>query len=411
MRLPLALLALLLLAPPGFAQSISGYAETRGIAFLERSPEGDSSVAAWGTLYLKSETKLGSAQLTGSLRLEDASSSEVGPVVFDPADRRARRPPLSVRELWTRLPLAPSLDLQLGRFELGWGKTDGYSPADAFLPRDLSDPFSDEKLPLWAGRLAGQRDALRGELVVCPVTTPWRIPELGSRSAPLESSSPFGRVRYRDEETTPPTPGFGALRGLATIGDWDVGAWGRYGVRPAPLLRFRTGDATGTPSGIRVPVERRYAREAALGVEASRVLGPWVLRGEAAALFSNEPDLGDAQIGTVSLERAFGDGTLLVTLAGNFAGTPSDARLLFDRGILPALITAWNRSERWGSWKLVWTAGLRRGDGLVKAEAGYDLTEVWKVTVGADVPYGNEEGPLGSLRAARRARLAVRRAW
>ena len=33
------------------------------------------------------------------------------------------------------------------RFFLGWGKTDGYSPADAFLPRDLSDPFSDERLP------------------------------------------------------------------------------------------------------------------------------------------------------------------------------------------------------------------------------------------------------------------------
>jgi hypothetical protein len=34
---------------------------------------------------------------------------------------------------------------------------------------------------------------------------------------------------------------------------------------------------------------------------------------------------------------------------------PVNPALLFDRAILPALISAWNRTEEWGEWKLVWT--------------------------------------------------------
>ena len=129
------------------------------------------------------------------------------------------------------------------------------------------------------------------------------------------------------------------------------------GVRPAPLLIFRTDLAVPVPSGLTVPIERRYAREQGVGVEVSRVTGSWVLRGEAAALFSEDPDLGNALIGTLSAERGFGDGTLLVTLAGNAKDTPVDPALLFDRALLPALIVAWNRTEEWGSWKVVWTEG------------------------------------------------------
>ncbi|MBI5443881.1 MAG: hypothetical protein HY900_22065 [Deltaproteobacteria bacterium] len=411
MRLrPLALLLLLLpVAAP--AEELSGYTEAKGFAFARRGPEGEARLLGWTTLFVKAERRLGGARLAAALRAEDTSGGEVGSFAFDPADRHAKRPPLSARELWARVALAPSLDLQLGRFELGWGKTDGYSPADAFLPRDLSDPFADEKLPLWAARLTGQRGSLRLESVLCPVTTPWRLPRLGGRNAPLPRDSPVGPVTFRDEENAPPTAGFGALRALATFGEWDVGAWARYGVRPAPLLQFATQRAAVTPSGVLVPVERRYAREGAAGVEASRVLGPWVVRGEAAALVSDDGDLGNALIGTLGAERGFGDATLLLTLAGNARKTPGEAGFLFDRGILPAFIAAWNRAESWGSWKVVWTAALRHGDGLVKAEVGYELTELWKVTAGADVPYGSEEGPLGSLHAARRVRLAVRRAW
>ena len=404
-------LLLLLVPVPTLAQGLSGYAEAKGFAFAEREIDSDPWVLGWSTLFAKGERKVGDTQWTASARAEEISSSERGPLVFDPADREARRSPLSVRELWVRLPLASSVDLQLGRFELGWGKTDGYSPADAFLPRDLSDPFADEKLPLWATRLSGQKGPLRVEAVACLITTPWRLPVLGGRYAPLETSSPYGRIEYEDAENAPPRAGFGALRLLATFGDWDVGGWGRFGVRPAPLLRFRTDLAFPVPSGLTVPVERRYAREQGVGVEVSRVAGSWVLRGEAAALFSKDPDLGDALIGTLSAERGFGDGMLLVTLAGNAIVPPVDPALLFDRALLPALIVAWNRTEEWGNWKMVWTEGLKYGDGLIKAEVGYNATDRWTMTLGGELPFGSGKGSLGALHAARRAHLALRRSW
>jgi hypothetical protein len=182
-------------------------------------------------------------------------------------------------------------------------------------------------------------------------------------------------------------------------------------VRSAPILDFRIDRATATPSGFSVPVERRYAREEAVGIELSRVIGSWIVRGEGAALFSRDPDLGNALIGALSAEKGFGDGTLLVTLAGNAVHPPVNAQLLFDRAILPSLIAAWNRTEDWGAWKVVWTCGLERGDGLLKGEIGYNLTDLWKLSLGADLPYGSDRGAFGALSAARRVQVALRRSW
>ncbi len=407
----LACVLLLLARAPASAQGFSGYVEAKGFAFPERASDRDPWVLGWATFLAKEERKVGDVQLTGSARAEEISSAERGPLVFDPADRKVRRSPLSVRELWVRVPVASAVDAQLGRFELGWGKTDGYSPADAFLPRDLSDPFADEKLPLWAARLTAQHGPVRVEAVGNPVTTPWRLPVLGGRNAPLQREFPVGGVAFEEVENAPPRDGFAALRLLASVGDFDLGAWGRFGVRPAPLLVFRADLAFAGPSGPTVPVERRYARERAAGIEASRVAGAWVLRGEAAGLFSDDPGLGDALIGTLSAERGFGDGTLLVTLAANAKATPVDPALLFDRALLPALIAAWNRAEAWGSWKIVWTQGLRHGDGLLKAEAAYNATDYWTIALGGESPYGSDAGALGALHAARRVHLAVRRSW
>jgi hypothetical protein len=401
---------MLILPPPVLAQGVSGYVEAKGFAFAQHSGSQDPWAIGWGTLFTKWEQGIDSSQITASLRAEWLSSGGGG-LLLDPADRHLRRPPVAVPDLWVRLPLSAGIDLQLGRYQLGWGKTDGYSPADAFLPRDLTDPFSDEKLPLWAVRLNGEDGALRYEGVISPVTTPWRLPQLGSRNAPIRVAGVPEGTKYQEEDNSPPVAGFAALRLLATFGAWDLGGWVRGGVRPAPLLALRFDQAALTSSGLVVPIERRYAREEGVGVELSRITGSWVLRGEAAALFSRDPDLGDAIIGSLSAERSFGDGTLLFTLAGNAKKTPVDTVLLFDRAILPAFIAAWNRTEEWGGWKLVWSAGLKHGDGLIKGEIGYNLTDLWKMTVGAEVPYGTAEGPFGSLRATRRAHIAILRSW
>jgi hypothetical protein len=360
---------------------------------------------------LKAEGKAGSVQWLASVRAEAISSGERGPLVLDLADREPRRSPLSLRELWIRIPVFSSVDLEAGRFELGWGKTDGYSPADAFLPRDHSDIYADEKLPVWGLRARGQTGPLRFDALYSPVLTPFRLPVLEGRNAPLKSPIPGVDFYLIDGAIDIPRSGFGALRLLFNQGEWDLGLWGRFGTRPAPLLTIRTDMPQIRPDGVALPADRSFAREEAAGIEISRVLGGFVVRAEFSALFSSEPALGDALIWTLGGEKSFGDGSLMVTLAVNSKGTPVDPILLFDRSILPALVSIWTRSEDWGNWRAVWMQGLRHGDGILKGEITYNLDDVWSATGGADFPYGSSEGPFGSRPDTKRLRASVRRSW
>lgn len=393
------------------SQTWSGFVETRGFAYAERASERDPWVVGWATAQGTVEQRVSaSLRLSATVRTEVMSTGDRD-LFLDLFDRDVRRAPVSLREAWLSWSVAPTVDVEAGRFLLGWGKTDGYSPADAFLPRDLTDPFADEKLPLWGLRTRGQAGALRFDGVFVPLGTPWRVPVSSPRFAPVDSTVAGLPVVLVDGENDLPRTGWGALRLLATFGDWDVGAWGRTGIRPAPLLTARSDLAFLDGDALALPADRRYAREEAVGVELSRVSGAWVLRAEGAALSSDDAGLGDALVWTVGAERAFGDGTLLLTLAANARATPVDPLLLFDRAILPAFLAIWQRTERWGSWRAVWTQGLRHGDGLVKAEVSWSATDALALTLGADVPYGSSHGPFGSRPEMRRARTAIRWGW
>ena len=393
------------------AQTWSGFAEAKGYAYAERKVESSPWVVGLGTLYGKVEGKLGErVRFAVSLRAEAWSSGD-RTLPFDLADRDARRSTLSTREAFLSWSVAPTVDLEAGRFFLGWGKTDGYSPADAFLPRDLTDPFADEKLPVWGVRARGQAGTLRFDGVLVPLGTPWRVPVSSPRFAPVSQTVAGLPVVLVDGAIDLPRAGWGALRLLATWGDWDVGAWGRTGVRPAPLLTPRPDRAYLDGGAVALPAYRRFAREDAAGVELSRLAGAWVLRAEGSLLSSKDPDLGHALIWTVGAERAFGDGTLLVTFAANARGTPVDPVLLFDRAILPALLAIWQRTERWGSWRAVVTQGLRHGDGLAKAEVSWNATDALAFTLGVDVPWGSRYGPFGSRPDLKRARAGARFSW
>lgn len=404
----LILLVSVLAAWPASAQGWSGFVEAKGWGFADRALPREPWVVGIATAQATFE-----ARLSETLRLSATARGELWStgdrdLFLDLADRDLRRAPLSLREAWLSWSVAPTVDLEAGRFLLGWGKTDGYSPADAFLPRDLTDPYADEKLPLWGVRARGQAGTLRFDGVFVPLGTPWRVPVSSPRFAPVQETGLGYPVVLVDGEVDLPRTGWGALRLLATLGDWDVGAWGRTGVRPAPLLAPRPDLAYLDGEAIALPADRRFAREDAAGVELSRVTGSWVLRAEAAVLSSDDASLGDALVWTVGAERAFGDGTLLVTLAANARGTPVDPILLFDRAILPALVAIWQRTERWGSWRLVWTQGLAHGDGLAKAEVSWSATDALALSLGFDVPYGSRFGPFGARPDLKRARAGAR---
>ena len=60
---------------------------------------------------------------------------------------------------------------------------------------------------------------------------------------------------------------------------------------------------------------------------------------------------------------------------------------------------------------MVFTQGLRHGDGLAKAEVAWNATDALALTLGADVPYGSRSGPLGGRPDLRRLRAGARWAF
>ena len=195
-------------AGPSRVGSGRGYAETVVHVFASKTRDDEHRGSLWSTILLEEKVRHGGVVLAGSIRFENVSSGETGPLELDWADREFRRAPFSVRELYLRLTVASGIDLEVGRFAIGWGRTDGYSPGDAFLPRDLSDPFADERLPLVGARLRGERRRVRFELLGTATTTPWRLPLLDGRYAPVAVSG----VVLTDGVGKPPSSGFGAAR-------------------------------------------------------------------------------------------------------------------------------------------------------------------------------------------------------
>lgn len=386
--------------------SFTGHAEEKAYIFSRSPGPYDHAAEARTSLYLKTEGAGESVTYAAALGFTsiDPGGRKTG---FDMADRGLAVPVVSIKELYANFRLSDEADLTLGRFLLGWGKTDGYSPADSFLPRDLTDPVEDVKLPLWGLRFYGEREGVRLDFVATAVTTPWRLPRLGSRYAPLG----FEGVHITETDDAPPETGFMALRLLWTAGDWDFGVWGRGGTRPAPLITFRPDPDSPDPFLPDIIADRRYARESGAGIEVSRIVGPVLLRGELARLHSNDEELGSALIWALGAEINAGDTSIITTLADNAEDTPVPPQLLFDRALLPVLITALTRMETWGHAKLTWTAGLGHGDGLLKAEIGYLIDDYWKITLAGQTIYGSKRGPLGALYAAERVDLSLMRSF
>jgi hypothetical protein len=314
---------------------------------------------------------------------------------------------LSFRELSVQAPIRPGLDVEVGRFEVGWGGTDGFSFADAFLPRDLTDPLLEERLPLWGARVRGEHHGVRVELLVAPVTTPWRLPDLGGYAAPFTSAG----VTLVEGAWSVPRAGFQAARIEGTVGGWDVGGWARSGIRPAPVLVPRVDIAEHTDNGLVVPLERHFAHETAGGAQISRDYGGWIVRSELGVSHSSDPSLGDAVIWTIGGSRLVGDGTFTATVAGNAIEPRVNPLLLFDRALLPVVILAIRELEPWGSWRAAWLGTFHTVGGVLTTEVTRDLTDVVKLTVGADVPHGASLSPAEAFSGGKRLRAGVRWSW
>jgi hypothetical protein len=390
-----------------FGFGSTGYAEAKTMAFTGTANSRDPAATMWGTFFIRKQGHIGRASVVGSARAEAISSVEDGSIAFDPADRRVRRSPLGVRELFLTVPVARAVDVQVGRYEVSWSHTDGYSPGDAFLPRDVSDPFSDERLPLWGARLQAERGPLRLDLYSSFITTPWRLPSMVGRYSPFSAVKVF----LDDATADPPRRGFQMARLEGRSPHWDAGAWVRTGTRPAPVLTSDVQIDAPPASDLFVAVRREFSREDGVGIDLSRDCGAWMLRGELAALRSRDTRVGDALLWSAEAERPVRAGTVFLTVVGNALESPAQPLLVYDRAYLPGFIAGTTQTEPWGGWRVSWVATVRKIGGILKTELTRDLGQSVKLTVGTDLPYGARLETPGAFWKARQVRATVRWDW
>ena len=333
-------------------------------------------------------------------------SGQVGPLI-DIADRGARRPILSIAELSLRATIAPGVAIEAGRLHPQWAVTDGYSPAEAFLPKDLTDPFADARLPLWAVRAQTEHGALRAEVFHALVTTPWRLPLMTGRLSPAW----YVDLYFKDADERPPARGFTLARTQLTIGAWDMSAWVRDGVRPAPVLDIDLDKDRLEPRGRVIDVQRHFADETAAGLGVSRAIEGWMLRGELAHLRSPDPNVGRALTWSVGVDRPARNGMFTVTLAGNAIDPPIDPLAMADRAFLPYFIATSTQAEDWGQWTVKWLATMRRVGGVLTTTVERTLTPEVSLMAGLDVPHGSRSSSPGAISRARRGHVTIQWRW
>jgi hypothetical protein len=392
---------------PTASAEFTGYLDATGHLFFHTPTDRDGRSAFWGTAVATYARRIGKVRASASARAEVIPSGERGSLAFDPADRELRRSPLSLRELSLLAPVGSAIDVQAGRFVVDWSTTDVYSPADAFVPRDVSDLFAPEKLPLWGARLIGEHGRMRVDLHAAFITTPWRLPRMDGRLSPFSLAD----VYLLDARSPPPRRGFEGIRVQRTGDTWDVGVWARHGVRPAPILTGDLDNAEERGERRYIPLGRRFAREVGFGLQVSREVAQWRLRGEVSHQRSADPDLKNAALWTLEAQRALRSGVLTMTVAGNALEAPMASALYFDRAFLPGFVIGADQKEDWGSWRISWLGTYEKIGGLLQVDLRRDLGDRVKLTVGADVPDGSRLESLGAFANAQRVRTSLRYAW
>lgn len=214
-----------------------------------------------------------------------------------------------------------------------------------------------------------------------------------------------------DARSPPPRRGFEGVR-VQRVGEiWDVGVWARNGVRPAPILTGDLDDAEERGQRRYIQLGRRFAHEVGFGLQVSRDVAGWRLRGEVSHQRSADPDLKNAALWTLEAQRSLRSGVLTMTAAGNALDAPEVSVLHFDRAFLPGFVIGADQKESWGSWRIAWLGTYKKIGSLLQLDLGRDLSSRVKLTVGADLPDGSRLESFGAFANAQRVRASLRYAW
>ena len=303
---------------------------------------------------------------------------------------------------------AEAWDLRVGRQIIVWGKADGLAITDVVSPWDytefLARDFDDIRMPVDAVRGRLLFDNINIELVWLPKFVPAILPPDGSPWAYTPKNPDEWSVDY----VAPDIPAF-------TSGNSEIGArLSIYtsavdaavscfrGWEDLPTLH-RTVDTSGGTTEIHYYPE--HHRLMFVGIEFSKPLGNFVIRGEAAFYMDKYFEPADqlsveifqrnALHGMIGSDWSPGnDWAITAQLADAFILNYGNAIKNDEHTILGTMRVSKKLLRQTLELSVMSYFGINGKDGFIRSQAGYAVTDEFQVIGGVDVFYG-EDGMLG----------------
>ena len=366
------------------------------------------------------------------------------------SDRTDQRPIAAEGELYLDF-AAVGLDFRLGKQQILWGRADTWNPTDNITPFDYLDLLDAERLGTVAVRVRRYFGASSLDMVWTPLFTPTRLPLPSGRWFPGgDPQSPGLAVTLLPARFPAVTAGNSqfALRWDQSRHAWDYSlsyfdGWNDLpDFEPAmPVTSFPSApEVTQFPE---VSLARSFRRIQVAGADFAGVLWGLGTRGEIALVHPEKrsPDatLADPRnyllyawgaderwgdwylLGQWTADYTFGRPTLLpfpssqAFTAPHFftalAGARDTVRFP-DRGFGHSLLARLERSvSPRSSWSVDALLSLSGGALLLRPEYEYQISQTWKIQLGAHILGGRSGEFLGQYRNNSRMYIKVKQSY
>lgn len=363
----------------------------------------------------------------------DAALS-AGPTGEDPSDLSdllfGRPDPFSVRLGAAYATLyRPSFDLSVGLQKVSWGSADALAPLDVINPTDLSYPLappSERKLAtlMVRAQVDAPVDGVALDLVLVPLFEPSVVPGPAWRPTVVLPSFPpeAGIVGVAPPFDDRPAAnlsnmqfGVRATFDLDLLDGTDASLTYFRGFKKLPTASFRVVPTGEVPGTFYLQPVLNYDRVHVLGFDFSSVTGAYVIRGDAAMTFTDDPDGVDPAIGNpsfqavVGVERSLPGGAYLtaqLTYERVWPDAGADAAVDFA-SVLALRLEPDARTTA----QAAWLHDYVDGSGVFMPSFGYRLADGVTAEVEGVLFYGRDGSRYGDWRGNSQLRLGVEYAF
>lgn len=315
------------------------------------------------------------------------------------------------------------LDLTIGNQIVAWGSVDVVGPVDVVDPRDLTYPVrdpADQRLATPMIRATFHApEGVTVDAVVVPVFVPSTLPDERWQPATMLPPLPPGMSIVGVAEPAVERPGaelgnvqFGvrATIDLDVAGGADASVVVYRGFRHTPTVSFEL-VPTDAPGAFVVQPRLDYGRVTVLGGDFSLVLGSYVVRGEAAYGFGDDPDGTDPRVANDTLDAVVGvetnlPGGVFLALQGVLQHVAADAGMEADDTVSTILAARFDPGTRTGL-EVGWVHAWSDGSGVFRPNLSYTFADGLTGSVEAAVFYGRDGSAYGDWRDNSQVRLGV----